>query len=125
MAAGGPQDCDRLFEERINAGDLEGLVRLYEPRATFVPQEGEPVTGTAGIRAALAGFVAMKPRLKLDVQKVVTAGEGLAALYSEWSMSAVGPDGATLNLAGKSIEIVRRQPDGAWLFVLDDPFARG
>ncbi len=40
-------------------------------------------------------------------------------------MSAVGADGATANLAGKSIEIVRRQPDGAWLFVLDDPFARG
>ena len=125
MSVHAPEDCDRLFEERINAGDLEGLVRLYEPRATFVPQEGEPVTGTAGIRAALAGFVAMRPTLKLNVQKVVMAGDGLAALYGEWSMVVVGPDGATANLAGKSIEIVRRQPDGAWLFVLDDPFARG
>jgi len=25
---------------------------------------------------------------------------------------------------GKSMEVVRRQPDGTWLFAIDDPWAR-
>ena len=102
------------------------MVRLYEPRATFVPQEGEPVTGTAGIRAALAGFVAMRPKLKLNVQKAVMAGDGpWRCCTASGAWRSVVPTVPRRISRGKSIEIVRRQPDGAWLFVLDDPFARG
>src|SRR5713101_3240370 len=60
MAARTPEECDRLFAQYINAGNLDALVGLYEPRATFVPQQGAPVTGAAGIREALGGFVAMR-----------------------------------------------------------------
>ena len=125
MPARTPQECDNLFEQRINAGDLEGLVALYERQATFVPQEGEPVTGTDAIRQALSGFVAMKPKLKMGVTKVITAGADLAVLYNDWSMSATGPDGSAIKTTGKAVEVMRRQADGTWLFVVDAPFARG
>ncbi len=125
MTARTPEDCDRLFGERTNAGDLDGLVALYEPHATFVQQGGEPVSGTAGIRQALEGLLAMKPTIRMNVTKVITAGGDLAVLYNDWSMSARGPDGAPLAFDGKAMEIVRRQPDGSWRFVVDAPFARG
>ena len=125
MAARTPQDVDHLFAEHVNAGNVEAVVALYEPHATFVPQEGAPISGTDGIRQALAGFAAMKPRLKMNITKTVTVGNDLAVLYNDWTMTAVGPDGKSLDGSGKSIEIVRRQPDGSWRFVLDDPFARG
>lgn len=125
MPARTPEDCDRLFAERLNAGDLDGLVALYEPRATFVPQEGEPATGVEAIRHSLLPFLAMKPKLKMNVTKVVSAGGDVAVLYNDWSMSATGPDGGPINLTGKALEIVRRQSDGTWLLVVDDPFARG
>ncbi len=124
MSARSPEDCDRMFEQRANAADLDGLVALYEPRGAFVPQQGEAVTGTAAIREALAGLVAMKPKLKMGIKKVVTAGDDLAVVYNDWSLSAVGPDGTALDMVGKAIEIVRRQPDGTWRFVVDDPWAR-
>jgi uncharacterized protein (TIGR02246 family) len=124
MSARSPEDCDRMFEQRVNAGDLEGLVALYEPRASFVPQQGDAATGTAAIREALAGLVAMKPKLKMGIKRVVTAGDDVAVVYNDWSMSAVGPDGAALDMVGKAIEIVRRQADGTWRFLVDDPFAR-
>ena len=31
-----PEDVDRLFAERVNAGDVEGALALYEQGATFL-----------------------------------------------------------------------------------------
>ena len=67
----------------------------------------------------------MRPALRMNVKTVVRSGDDLAVLYNDWSMSARGPDGGPLELTGKALEIVRRQPDGSWLFVVDDPWARG
>ena len=46
-----------------------------------MPQEGEALHGTAAIRAALAGFVAMKPKLKIGWVPTTadTTHAGLAA----------------------------------------------
>jgi hypothetical protein len=46
-----PEDVDRLFEERINAGDLDGVLALYEPGATLVLPEGD-ITDVAAFRDA-------------------------------------------------------------------------
>lgn len=125
MAARSPEEVDRLFAEHLNAGNVDGVVALYEAHATFVPQEGAPITGHAGIRQVIAAFAAMKPRLVMNVIKTVPATPDLAVLYNNWTMKSVGPDGQAVDGSGKAIEIVRRQPDGSWLFVLDDPFGRG
>jgi uncharacterized protein (TIGR02246 family) len=125
MSAHTPEDCDRLFAEYLNAGNLEGVVGLYEARATLVQQDGEAATGTAAIREGVAGFLAMKPQLKMNVKRVVRAGDDLAVLYNDWTMAAIGPDGKAVTLTGKAVEIVRRQADGSWRFAVDDPFARG
>jgi uncharacterized protein (TIGR02246 family) len=120
-----PEECDELFARHLNAGDLDGLVSLYEPRAVLVQQDRSIAAGTAAVREGLAGFVAMKPRITMNVIQVVRVGDDLAALYNDWSLTATGPDGASVSASGKAIELTRRQSDGSWLFALDDPFARG
>jgi uncharacterized protein (TIGR02246 family) len=124
MAARDPADVDRLFGEHVNAGDLDRLAALYEPDATFVAQDGRIVTGAAAIRAELGGLVAARPTLLMNVTRVVPAGRDLAVLYNDWRLEATGPDGRRTEMAGRALEVVRRQPDGTWRFVLDDPFAR-
>jgi len=118
MSARTPEDCDRLFGERLNAGDLDGL-------ASLVQQDGSAATGTAAIREALGGFLPMKPNIRVEVTRVVRAGDDLAVLYSEWTLRAKDPDGKPLEMTGKAIEVVRRQADGSRRFAVDDPFARG
>ena len=124
MSARTAEECDQLFEQHINAGNLDQLVALYEPQASLVQQDGKAARGTAAIRESLAGFVAMKPKLTMNVTKVVRAGDDLAVLYNNWTMSAKGPDGNAIAMNGKALEIVRRQNDGTWRFAVDDPFAR-
>jgi uncharacterized protein (TIGR02246 family) len=120
MPARTPEEVDALFEKAMNAGDLEGLVALYEPEGTLVTGPDQEAKGTEEIRAALKGFLDPPPQIDLRVERTVPAGDALAACYGVWTMKAGGQE-----LTGKSFEIVRRQPDGTWLFVIDDPWGRG
>jgi len=51
-------DFSQVFQETFNAGDLDGLVSLFEPEAVLVPGPSQVATGTDAIREALAGFLA-------------------------------------------------------------------
>jgi uncharacterized protein (TIGR02246 family) len=124
MPARTPEDCDRLFGEGINAGDADAVAALYEESGGLVLETGEVATGSA-IRGFLDAFVAMKPRLEMNVWRVVRCGDDLAVLYNDWRLTLPGSDGASVVSGGKAIEIVRRQADGTWKFALDDPRARG
>jgi uncharacterized protein (TIGR02246 family) len=119
-----PEDVDRLFAEYVNAGDVERVVALYEPHATLLMQDGAPSSGTEAIRIAIADFVAMKPNLVVSVRQVVHGGGDIAAVYNDWDLTLLGPDGRTIEDRGKACEIVRRQADGNWKFVIDDPRMR-
>jgi uncharacterized protein (TIGR02246 family) len=119
-----PEDADRLFGERMNAGDLNGLVALYETGATLVRQDDTPATGRDAIRAELSGILAAKPHIVMNVKTVRRGGNNIAVLYNDWHGSATDQRGKTMQLKGCAVEVVRRQPDGRWLFVVDDPDGR-
>ena len=121
MTARTPEDLDRQFAEALNAGKLDALVALYEPQATLMPSPGKLGTGTAAIREALGQFVAGKPKMSLTPKVVAQSGD-IAVLTAKWDLSMAGPDGKPANMTGQSAEVVRKQPDGRWLFVIDLPF---
>jgi uncharacterized protein (TIGR02246 family) len=125
MTARTPEDCDRLFAEHVNAGDLEALLALYEPGCTLVRADGDAATGHAAIREVLGRLVAMRPTIRTEIVKVVRTGGDLAIVYNDWSMAAKRADGTPIERSGKALEVVRRQADGTWRFAIDDPFARG
>ena len=121
MPAHKPEELDVLFANAINAGDLEAAIKLYEPEASLMPEPGAVVSGTKAVREALGGFLAMKPRITLDAKKLAEAG-GIALTTSRWVLEGTGPDGKSMKMEGQSAEIARRQPDGTWLFVIDNPY---
>ena len=124
MTARAPEDIDRLFAERMAAGDIDGIAALYEPAGALVSQDGHLTTGPRAIRGALARLAAMRPRKTMDLVRVMRTAD-LAVVYNDWKLSAVDPEGRPVTRGGRAIEVSRRQADGSWLFVLDDPFARG
>jgi uncharacterized protein (TIGR02246 family) len=125
MAARSPEECSTLFAEYLNAADVDAVVALYEPGATLAMEHGGAAAGTAAIRNAIAAFAGMRPRVRAHVTRVVRSGDDLAVVYNDWTLTMARPDGSTASDAGRAVEIVRRQPDGTWRFVLDDPRARG
>jgi len=124
MSATTPEEVDVLFERALNLGDVDALALLYEEDAVFVPLPGQVVQGKNAIRESLKNVIDMGTSLKLKVVRTHIAGD-TAVLYNDWSGTARTRDGTDMVLAGKAIEIVRKQPDGSWLFAIDDPYGRG
>ena len=121
MPARKPEECDTLLIEAANRGDLEAAVALYEPNASFVLESGEVVTGLAAVREVMQGFLALKPRFTIEVKAVQSGDGSLALTRAKWSMTGTGPDGKPVTMSGNSTEVVRRQSDGTWRFVIDNP----
>ena len=104
-----PNELGKYFIERANAGDVDGLVALYEPDAVLAFPPGSVATGHAEIRKVYEEFVAAAPVLSPGRQHPALVSGDLALTAS------------TLTNGDVTIEIARRQSDGSWLWALDQP----
>ena len=116
-----PEEVLKSIVDGINSGNLDALMSLYEPGAVFAALPGSLAHGLAGVREGLAGFIAMKGKLDLKVTRVLEASD-LALVIGVWSFAGTGSDGKPVKLAGKSADVLRRQADGSWCFVIDNPW---
>jgi NADPH:quinone reductase-like Zn-dependent oxidoreductase/ketosteroid isomerase-like protein len=105
-----PEDLARLFVERANAGDAEGLAALYEPGAVLAYPPGHVTVGRGAIRAVYQRFLTMAPHVEPE-EPLLTLQAGDLALTS------TRPQDDAVARA----QVARRQPDGTWLRVLDRP----
>ena len=126
MKAHKPEECDRLLFEVIETGDLDAALALYEPDAIFVVSPGQVVTGHAAIREVLQSMMAADAKGKLDAVTAVPSADGSVAFTrAKGSSTSTGPDGKPVTTPFHSIEVVRKQPDGTWRIVIDDPSGEG
>ena len=121
MSTGTPEQVLKSIVDGINAGNLDALLALYEPAAAFARQPGSLSHGLPGVRESLAGFIAMKGTLDLTVTRVLQASDS-ALVVGVWSFTGTGPDGGSVKLTGHNADVLRRQADGSWRFVIDNPW---
>jgi uncharacterized protein (TIGR02246 family) len=116
-----PERVLEAIVDGINSGELESLLPLYESEAAFATRPGSLAHGAAGVREALAGFIAMEGNLDLEVTRVLVVDD-LALVIGVWSFDGTGPDGEPVRLEARNADVLRRQPDGSWRFVIDNPW---
>ena len=121
MSTATPEQVLRSIVDGINTGNLDALMTLYDPEAAFATQPGNLAHGLPGVRESLAGFIAMKGTLDLKVTRVLEASD-LALVIGVWSFIGAGPDGEPVRLTGHNADVLRRQTDGSWRFVIDNPW---
>jgi len=114
-----PDDLHRTFQDAFNRHDLDAIVALYEPDAVLAGTGG-PAQGTGAIRERYRRTLATHPSIELHTVGVHRAGP-LAMLHGNWVLRETAPDGREVRREGRNSEVARQQPDGRWLFVIDNP----
>jgi ketosteroid isomerase-like protein len=102
-----PQDLERLLVSRERAGDVDGMVALYEPFAVIDCGGGQLIRGKEAIRAFFADLVATGRKFDFGDQRPAIISGDLALTSTRSSNGSV------------TAEIARRQDDGTWLWVID------
>jgi ketosteroid isomerase-like protein len=102
-----PQDLERLLISRQWAGDIDGMVALFEPNAVIDSGEKELTRGRDAIRALFAEISATGRKFQRGEQRPAAVNGDLALTSTRL------PDGTV------TTEVARRQADGTWLWVID------
>lgn len=112
-----PGDLHERVERAFNASDVDALVGLYEPDARMIADDGSVVSGLEAIRSVWSGLVHLGGRIAMTTRYAVQHGD-LALLSNAWSFEM---DGARV-AASVTAEVARRQPDGSWRYIIDNPY---
>lgn len=107
--ANDPQKLARLLVARANAGDVGGMVALYEPDAVLVTGNTSVAKGAAQIRAFYASFLATGVKFNVGDQRPAIFSGELALTSTQL------PNGTI------TAEVARRQSNGSWRWVIDQP----
>ncbi|NLU83855.1 nuclear transport factor 2 family protein [Rhodococcus sp. HNM0569] len=105
-----PEDLTRLFVERSNAGDAAGVAALYDEDAVMAYPPGEVTVGRAAIEKLWASVLEHRPQFVPEPPLPTLVSGDLA-------LTSTPPRDGT----GARAQVARRQPDGSWLRVLDQP----
>jgi ketosteroid isomerase-like protein len=116
-----PEDMAQAFAEAFNSGNIESVLALYESNAVMVPEAGKLAKGPAALRETLTGFLTIKGKITIQSRYCIHAGD-LALTSLDWSLRGSGPNGQPMEMQGTSMEVIRRQSDGRWLYIIGHPY---
>ncbi|WPH11573.1 YybH family protein [Variovorax paradoxus] len=111
-----PAAMNEAFAHAFNSRSIDNLLSLYEPDAALRTDSSvQTCRGKSAIAAEL-GKLLQIPGVMVSRNNFCVEVDGLALLRADYSLTS--PEGKTI-LAGSSAEVVRRQADGSWLYVID------
>jgi len=105
-----PEDVTLLVAERLNAGDAAGVAALYEPQAVLAYPADRPATGREAIQAIYQQMVNAGVKFALEAPLPTVRFEDLALTSTR-----------SADDTGVRVQVLRRQPDGSWLRIIDRP----
>lgn len=103
-----------------NSRDIQAVMAAYEASPVVVFEPGKPVSEPAAIRAAFESSLAVNPNFEFGEHEVILAGD-IALHLTPYKMTGKTPDGQKIAQSGLSVAVLRKQSDGRWLMVIDNP----
>jgi uncharacterized protein (TIGR02246 family) len=105
------------FSAALLRRDFDAVAALYADDAVLLPPQEPAVHGRAAIRT----WTAAVPRVTRIVLQVDDLGGGGDVAYMRGTFAmTLEPEGApAVPVAGKYVEILKKQADGTWRFAVD------
>lgn len=105
----------------FNAHDIAGILAAYTPEAIVVGQPGQQSTGTQALHDMFQNYLSFKPHFTLLDHEIIQSGD-TALHMSNWIMNGTLPDGTAMQQSGLSVAVLRKQDNGEWRMIIDNPF---
>lgn len=120
-----PQEVHTQWVAYGKAKDLEGLLSLYEPDGVIWDMDNDLYLTTNEQRGHfLGGWLDIVEDFDLKTVSLTAKGDGdIVLLLSSWWAQMQRADGHRFRVEHGGAEIVRRQADGSWKFIIDNPYA--
>jgi uncharacterized protein (TIGR02246 family) len=117
-----PAGAVNYFRSCIVNGDLQGALSCFDKDATYIERGGQEITGLENIGKAMEHLCTWKPEITGSTYKATIVGD-LAIWVDKWSMKATMPDGSPVEMKGATSCLMKKNAEGMWLWLVDNPFA--
>lgn len=114
-----PEDMSPTLAATVNARDLHAMAALYDEHAVLIDEAGTEHRGVEAIKAALEDMLETGGVMTSTRRFAVVIGD-IALSGADWRLE---PSDGGKPLEGRSLEVLRRQPDGSWRYLIDCPTA--
>ena len=100
--------------------DIDSVLATYQDDAIVMFEPQKPLSGKDNLRMAFMQFTTMNPIFRYSGHEVYISGN-IATHIAPWTMVGEMPDGSKFEQSGLSIAVLRKQADGNWLMIQDNP----
>jgi ketosteroid isomerase-like protein len=104
----------------FQAKDIDGVLEAYEDGAAVMFEPQKPVSGKDALRMVFSQAAGIDPKYTFGGHEICVTGD-IATHIAPWSMTGRLPDGTKIEQSGLSVAVLRKQADGRWLMVQDNP----
>lgn len=101
--------------------NINGVLTSYEQDAAVMFEPGKRISNPAILKQMFEGAFQLNPKFSYPKGHEVYISQDVALHIAPWAMQGTTPDGASVEQTGLSIAVLRKQKNGQWLMVLDNP----
>lgn len=117
-----PEKMNETFANAFNSGDVNNINLLFEEKAQVVKYDGKTVSDIENYNNEHLNLLKLGGKMT-SINKFCVQFEDLALLSAEWKIETKNDKEEKIEIKGISSEIVRRQGNGTWLYIIDNPFS--
>ena len=108
--------------EAFQKGDIDTVMNSYEQNAVVIFEPNNPISKVEEIMLNFKGAASINPKFTYSDHEVFVAGD-IAIHIAPWEMAGTTPDGQKVQQGGLSVAVLRKQKNGEWRMIIDNPHA--
>jgi ketosteroid isomerase-like protein len=115
-----PEETTDVFVHYFNAGNIDNLINAYYADGAILAATPGNAAAGGNLKSALQQYLDLRGKMRATTRHKLIAGD-TALLVIDWVIEAKDPAGNPIEVPGTSTDVVRRQADGIWRCVIDNP----